>query len=528
MRCPNCGNENPVDYVFCDECGARLQNLPGEDAEAVSAPLGASGVASTPEDSAADGGPGQWQTSGGLAGSGDSAGSMGMSDAGQAATSGTLESAGAIGGGMGASSSSPEYDMPAGSASQGEPQMEHGGSEYTEAAGTAAAQDDAVTFDAWQPIGGQSSIEQTPAGMQEEAASAGEGDDESAAMPVTEDTVESASMDEGVSSAAMGDNMAGEDEITLPGVIPMMGSYSDSEEVSTSAGSIQDAGASAGGDTAGGGEWASAALDYLDQAQQAAGQGDWSGFGEALSNLRTYLQTASQGVQSGPTSASTGTGPQSRGIGSRETPGSVSGASMEGGIPEMSYGGRASEADSDASTATSGTPAMTGVSSGQVPGSMMPSAAPGEESGAMMDGSGGGSGGSEVATLEPAAEAGTLGAEISADAPDEDVMMARLVMIATGAELPIPDQEEIMVGREDPSSGIFPDIDLTPYGGEDGGVSRRHARLLKTGEDFFVEDLQSTNYTKLDGQRLPAHVRERLEDGARLDFGRVATIFRRS
>ena len=24
MKCPNCGNENPPDYLFCDECGARL------------------------------------------------------------------------------------------------------------------------------------------------------------------------------------------------------------------------------------------------------------------------------------------------------------------------------------------------------------------------------------------------------------------------------------------------------------------------------------------------------------------------
>src|SRR5436190_7608263 len=24
MRCPNCGNENPDDYTFCDECGAKL------------------------------------------------------------------------------------------------------------------------------------------------------------------------------------------------------------------------------------------------------------------------------------------------------------------------------------------------------------------------------------------------------------------------------------------------------------------------------------------------------------------------
>ncbi|MEO6456803.1 MAG: zinc ribbon domain-containing protein, partial [Chloroflexia bacterium] len=31
MRCPNCGNENPPDYVFCDECGARLQEGEGTE-----------------------------------------------------------------------------------------------------------------------------------------------------------------------------------------------------------------------------------------------------------------------------------------------------------------------------------------------------------------------------------------------------------------------------------------------------------------------------------------------------------------
>jgi hypothetical protein len=127
-----------------------------------------------------------------------------------------------------------------------------------------------------------------------------------------------------------------------------------------------------------------------------------------------------------------------------------------------------------------------------------------------------------------AAMAGGMAAAQEAPAESAEPIMARLVVIATGAEMPLPDQEEITVGREDPSSGIFPDVDLTPYGGEDGGVSRRHAKLLRIDDEFFVEDLQSTNYTKLDGQRLPAHVRERLEDGARLDFGRVATIFRRS
>src|SRR5947209_12643916 len=35
MRCPNCGNENPDDYTFCDECGAKLT---AQDGEATAAP----------------------------------------------------------------------------------------------------------------------------------------------------------------------------------------------------------------------------------------------------------------------------------------------------------------------------------------------------------------------------------------------------------------------------------------------------------------------------------------------------------
>ncbi len=133
--------------------------------------------------------------------------------------------------------------------------------------------------------------------------------------------------------------------------------------------------------------------------------------------------------------------------------------------------------------------------------------------------------------VEPGAEAAEPQAGVAPaiePVPSAVQAPARLVIISTGAELPLPDQEEITIGREDPGSGIFPDIDLTPYGGEEGGVSRRHARILRMGDEYYIEDLQSTNYTKLDGQRLPAHVRERLEDGSRLDFGRVPVIFRRS
>jgi len=102
----------------------------------------------------------------------------------------------------------------------------------------------------------------------------------------------------------------------------------------------------------------------------------------------------------------------------------------------------------------------------------------------------------------------------------------RLVM-DEGKDLLLPiDKPEIIVGREDPISGIFPEIDLTPYGGETGGVSRQHARLNYSAGQWTVTDLNSTNYTRVDGAKLEPNIATPLKDGTRLQFGRVAMTFR--
>ncbi len=86
--------------------------------------------------------------------------------------------------------------------------------------------------------------------------------------------------------------------------------------------------------------------------------------------------------------------------------------------------------------------------------------------------------------------------------------------------LPI-DKTEIIVGREDPVSDIYPEVDLTPFGGETGGVSRQHARMHYTNGQWSVTDLNSTNFTKVNGKRLEPHTPEPLEDGAQIHFGRI-------
>lgn len=86
--------------------------------------------------------------------------------------------------------------------------------------------------------------------------------------------------------------------------------------------------------------------------------------------------------------------------------------------------------------------------------------------------------------------------------------------------LPI-DKAEIIVGREDPVSDIYPEVDLTPFGGETGGVSRQHARMHYTDGQWSVTDLNSTNFTKVDGKRLEPNIPEPLQDGAQIHFGRI-------
>ena len=102
----------------------------------------------------------------------------------------------------------------------------------------------------------------------------------------------------------------------------------------------------------------------------------------------------------------------------------------------------------------------------------------------------------------------------------------RLVVTASGAEIPLPAKEEILIGREDPVSGIFPEVDMTPHGGDEGGISRRHARIRVDGGMYFIEDLDSTNYTYVNKQKLVPKTPQVVSDGDEIRLGRVSLIFK--
>lgn len=61
---------------------------------------------------------------------------------------------------------------------------------------------------------------------------------------------------------------------------------------------------------------------------------------------------------------------------------------------------------------------------------------------------------------------------------------------------------------------------------EDSSVSRMHARISKEGQDYYLEDLNSTNGTFKNGLRLQPYEKRKLESGDELKCGRVTLIFR--
>ena len=105
-------------------------------------------------------------------------------------------------------------------------------------------------------------------------------------------------------------------------------------------------------------------------------------------------------------------------------------------------------------------------------------------------------------------------------------LQARLIVEADNQEFDLAGKENIVIGREDAVSNIYPDVDLTPHGGEEGGVSRLHARIFVDNNQYYLEDDNSTNFTFLNRQRLAAKTPTALNNDDEIRFGRVLLRFK--
>jgi len=105
-------------------------------------------------------------------------------------------------------------------------------------------------------------------------------------------------------------------------------------------------------------------------------------------------------------------------------------------------------------------------------------------------------------------------------------LQARLIVEGDNQEFDLSGKDNILVGREDAVSNIYPEVDLTPHGGEEGGVSRMHARIFFENGQYMLEDENSTNFTFLNRQRLAAKTPTPLHDNDEVRFGRVMLRFK--
>src|SRR4028118_1725004 len=73
-------------------------------------------------------------------------------------------------------------------------------------------------------------------------------------------------------------------------------------------------------------------------------------------------------------------------------------------------------------------------------------------------------------------------------------------------------EETITIGRVDDNA-----IHI-----DDGSVSGRHAELVRSGEDYILRDLNSTNGTRVNGKRI---TEQALKDGDKLRLGNIEAAY---
>lgn len=102
----------------------------------------------------------------------------------------------------------------------------------------------------------------------------------------------------------------------------------------------------------------------------------------------------------------------------------------------------------------------------------------------------------------------------------------QLIILPENITISLPAALQVTIGRADPASSFYPEIDLTPYGALEKGVGRRHLRLFLLNSQLSAEDLDSTNGSFLNGIRLAPRSPQPLQNGDELRLGTMTMTIR--
>lgn len=100
-------------------------------------------------------------------------------------------------------------------------------------------------------------------------------------------------------------------------------------------------------------------------------------------------------------------------------------------------------------------------------------------------------------------------------------LTARLILASTG-QVFVLNKAKMIVGREDPKREIHPDIQIDD---KTMTVGRMHASIMNDQGNWTIEDRNSRNKTRLNGDLLTPYAPRPLKDGDVLQFGRIEARF---
>lgn len=88
---------------------------------------------------------------------------------------------------------------------------------------------------------------------------------------------------------------------------------------------------------------------------------------------------------------------------------------------------------------------------------------------------------------------------------------------------PDPGEEGLIIGRGHGKKKV--DIDLSPYEAAQAGLSRQHARLIKRGDTWLIDDLGSLNGTRINGTLVTPGLPVALRNGDIVHCARISFVF---
>ena len=88
---------------------------------------------------------------------------------------------------------------------------------------------------------------------------------------------------------------------------------------------------------------------------------------------------------------------------------------------------------------------------------------------------------------------------------------------------PNPGEDGLIIGRTHGNKQV--DVDLGPYEAAQAGLSRQHARLIKQGQSWLIDDLGSLNGTRVNGTLVTPGLPVPLKNGDIIHCARISFVF---